>query len=130
KVARENPGPVLPDKRPPDAERKEGAGRVATRQVESERRLVRRRGEPVQVPAVLHDLIRDREPGGGVVELDVAGEADGARDHDRCSEGGEHGERRRDRPAVELPPLPGWREAKARYGEGDDQRNRKLSRSV
>ena len=65
--------------------------RVADAEVDVERRLVGRRREPAQVAAVLHQPVGHRQPRGGVVELDVAGERRVTREHDRGREDGVHG---------------------------------------
>ena len=83
--------PQLVDAREPgpDSEGEHRADRVAgLADVGGQRAPVGRRRQ-VDRATVLEDVIADREPGGGVVELDVAGERRLAGEHDRC---GVHGE--------------------------------------
>ena len=81
------------------SERQKRPGRIAVSQVDGERRLVRGRGEPVQVTSVLEGPIGQSEKGRAVVELDVAREGRFSRGDHGCA----HREKRGERPGSRAP---------------------------
>ncbi len=80
-----------------EAEREERAERVADDEVGGQRRLVGGRREAGDRVPVGERAVDEREPGRGVVELDVAGPGGHAREHDGGRVGGEGDHRRGER---------------------------------
>jgi hypothetical protein len=110
-----------------EAERQERADRIPAGEVERERRLVRRARETAEVTAVLHDPVRDRKPGRGVVQLDVTGEGCLARQDDGRGEERKRPARGGDRPPVDRSSSPpGKRQRDAQRRERHDEGNREL----
>ena len=95
------------------------------REVDRERRLVGRRGEPVQVSTVLEGVVREGEERRGVVELDVAGEGRLSRREDGRSDGEKRDERARGGVRVEAAEA-AKPQAETEHGEPDEQRHREL----
>ena len=74
--------------------------------------------------------VGQRQPGGGVVELDVAGEGGMAGEEDRGAEDREDGDRDRERQRVGAAEAPGHGEAGAEHRQGQDERHRQLGGAV
>ncbi len=84
-VGLEDPGDVEADERAPDAREHERTERVAGADVAGVEQPECRRRFAADRARMRHRVIDDVEPGGGVVEPDIAGEGRSAREQHRCA---------------------------------------------